>query len=149
MLVLIPVRRPFPDVADHVVEAVAIGIVGTDRRRTFVAVGRRIAPREFTLPRVGHVPIVGEELVAPCVVDTVESTTRGKFPLGFCWQLFTVPLRKRFSVRERDVHDRMVLSAVDRGAGSLGMTPLRVAHELPPIADVAAIDGALWLHEDE
>src|SRR6185503_3876514 len=149
MLGLIPVRRPFPDVADHVVEAVAVGIVGTDRRRALVAVARGIAPREFTLPRVGHVPIVGKEFVAPCVVHTIKSATRGKFPLGFGWQRFPFPLRKRLGIRERDVHDGMVVSRVDRTAGSLRMTPLRATHELPPVADIGAIDWSLWLHEYE
>src|SRR5688572_33415899 len=64
----IPVRRPFPDVADHVVETVAVRVVRTDGRRALIAVARHVAPRKFTLPGVRHVPIVREKLVTPRVV---------------------------------------------------------------------------------
>src|SRR5688572_24547076 len=58
---LIPVRRPFPHVADHVVETVAVRVVRTDGRRAVIAVARHVAPRKFALPGVRHVPIVREK----------------------------------------------------------------------------------------
>src|SRR5262249_19813651 len=48
----IPIGRPFPHVADHVVHAVAIGRERCDRRGAFVAVPREILVWEVTLPGV-------------------------------------------------------------------------------------------------
>src|SRR5712671_6056093 len=42
MLLRIPIGRPFPDIADHVVEAVAVGRECGDRRGAFEAVGCKI-----------------------------------------------------------------------------------------------------------
>src|SRR4029453_3204942 len=121
------------------VETVAVRVVHADRRRTAVAVARRVAPREFTLPRVGHMPIAREEFVTPRVVRPIEAATRGKLPLGFRRQLLPFPPRvgppleaapprklplgfrrqllpfpprERFRVTIRDVHDGMVLLSV-------------------------------------
>src|SRR6267142_1465418 len=49
MLLRIPIGRPFPDVADHVVQAVSVGWKCGDGRRAFEAVGRKILVREITL----------------------------------------------------------------------------------------------------
>jgi hypothetical protein len=64
-VLLIPVARPFPDVADHVVKSVAIRCKVSDRRRVFEAVLSQILPGEFALPRVGHVLAVGRKSVTP------------------------------------------------------------------------------------
>src|SRR4030095_11416396 len=36
---LVPIRGPFPDVADHVVEPISVGWKRTDRRRPLKAIG--------------------------------------------------------------------------------------------------------------
>src|SRR6266849_5955644 len=48
MLLRIPIGRPFPDIADHVVQAVAVGRKCGDGRGAFEAVGRKILVREIT-----------------------------------------------------------------------------------------------------
>src|SRR5215469_6731576 len=47
-----PVRGPLPDVADHVVQAVAIGRISGDRRRARVAVLAGVLRGEIPLPGV-------------------------------------------------------------------------------------------------
>src|SRR5215470_10759638 len=55
MLRLVPVARPLPGVADHIVEAVAVGRECAHRRRSREAVASEILPGEFALPIIRHV----------------------------------------------------------------------------------------------
>ena len=64
-VVLVPVGGPLPDVAGHVVEAVAVGRKRADRRRPLVAVLEQVLPGELALPGVGHRLAARRELVAP------------------------------------------------------------------------------------
>src|SRR5215207_10432081 len=68
VLLRVPVGRPFPDIADHVVDAMAVRRERSDRRRALEAVAVRVLPRKLTLPGVGHVTAVRRQLVAPCVI---------------------------------------------------------------------------------
>src|SRR5215472_804898 len=77
---LVPVRGPLPDIADHVVEAVAVGWKGPHRRRAMVAVTTEILPREFALPGVRHQLSVRLQIVAPGIFSAVEAAARGEFP---------------------------------------------------------------------
>src|SRR5262245_52584388 len=52
-VLLIPVGRPLPDVAGHVVKAVAVRRKGADRRRALITVGQQVHYREFALPGIG------------------------------------------------------------------------------------------------
>src|SRR5262245_22462683 len=65
MLWLIPVRGPFPDIADHVVEPIAVRWKRSDRRGACIAVPRHALPRKLPLPGVGHMAIAWQELVSP------------------------------------------------------------------------------------
>src|SRR5512132_2943978 len=57
---LVPVGGPLPDVADHVVQAVAVGRVAAHRGRPCVAVQLQVLDRELALPGVGcHGPTMG------------------------------------------------------------------------------------------
>src|SRR5215510_11051761 len=51
-----PVGGPFPHVADHVADAVAVRWKRGYRRGALVAVDREVLLRERALPSVGHVP---------------------------------------------------------------------------------------------
>src|SRR5262249_35091303 len=61
----IPIRGPFPHVADHIVEAVAVRRKGGDRRRALEPVEREVLVREIALPGVRHLPAAWGESVAP------------------------------------------------------------------------------------
>src|SRR5215475_15200735 len=49
----IPVACPFPNIADQVIEAVAIRWECSRRRGSLKTIGAKILPREFALPSVG------------------------------------------------------------------------------------------------
>src|SRR4051812_27921718 len=61
----IPVGGPFPDIADHVVQAVPVRRVFSDRRGALKTVRPEILQREIALPSVGYVAAGGRELVPP------------------------------------------------------------------------------------
>src|SRR5258708_3431760 len=82
MLLRIPISRPFPDIADHVVQAVAVGGKSGDGRRAFEAIGCKILVREIALPGVCHVLATRRLLVAPGEFRAVQSAACGKFPFG-------------------------------------------------------------------
>src|SRR6266702_1260113 len=63
VLLRIPIGRPFPDIADHVVQAVTVCRKCGDGRGAFEAISRKILVREITLPSVCHMPAAGELLV--------------------------------------------------------------------------------------
>src|SRR5580692_4371111 len=81
MLSRVPVRRPLPGVADHVVEAVAVGRKGGDRRGTCVAVGTRILVRKLALPGISHVLLLQQELLAPRELRAFQAASGGILPL--------------------------------------------------------------------
>src|SRR5690349_10954104 len=60
----IPVRGPFPNIADHVVEAKTIGRERTNRRSASKSVVR-LAPGKIALPGVCHQASLRLHLVAP------------------------------------------------------------------------------------
>src|SRR4029453_4837810 len=61
----IEVGRPLPDVAGHVVEAIAVRRERRDRRRPLEAIFERVLPGELALPGVRHHPATRRELVPP------------------------------------------------------------------------------------
>src|SRR5262245_5063657 len=68
----VPVGGPLPDIADHVVDAVAVRPERTHRRRALVTVLVEVLAGKFTLPRIGHVHAAGREIIAPGVFGAVE-----------------------------------------------------------------------------
>ena len=98
---VIPVRRPLPHVADHVVEPVA---VGRECARPATSVRSRpaqVLPRKLALPRVGHLALVAEELVAPRIRGAVQSAARGELPLRLRRQRLAFPAGERLGIAVR------------------------------------------------
>src|SRR6266571_6920257 len=54
MMLLVPVRRPFPHIARHVIQTIAIGREGAHGRRPLKAIGEQVLPGKLSLPGVGH-----------------------------------------------------------------------------------------------
>src|SRR5262249_10847500 len=76
----IPVARPLPDVADHVVEAVTVRLEAADRRGPGVAVLVRIVDGEDALPGIGDRLALRIERARPIVL-AVATAACGEFPL--------------------------------------------------------------------
>ena len=104
---LIPVRRPFPDIAGHVIESVAVRGKAPDRRGAFKAVFFQILPGEFTLPRIGHVFPVGRQCITPYELRSRQPASSRKLPLRLRRQLFADPLGVCFHVLIRDMDNGM------------------------------------------
>src|ERR1700740_858745 len=93
-----PIGGPFPDVADHVVDAVAVRRKRLHRRGAREAVGAQILVRKIALPGIGHVLATRRELVAPGELGAVEAAARGEFPFGLGRQFLAGPLGVGFGV---------------------------------------------------
>src|SRR5258705_11059792 len=104
-----PVGRPLPDIADHVVKAVTVRRERAHRRSALVAIGVVVVPRKIALPGVSQVHAARREFVAPCELGTVETAARREFPFGFGWQILAGPPRIGECVSERQVHDGMII----------------------------------------
>src|SRR5262249_30915004 len=86
-----PVVRPLPDVAGHVVEAVAVRRIGLDRRGALVAVEQQVLPGELALPGIGHHAALRRELLAPREGRAVQATAGRVLPLGLARQRLAGP----------------------------------------------------------
>src|SRR5437773_387791 len=73
VLLRIPIGRPFPDIPDHVVDAVAVRRKGRDRRSALETVSGEVHVREITLPGIRHVLATRRLLVAPSEFRAVKS----------------------------------------------------------------------------
>src|SRR4030095_13857029 len=105
----VPVGGPLPDVADRVVEPVAVGREGPDRRGALETVFDQIAPGEFALPRVGHEFPARKELLAPGERGPIQSASGRELPLGFRWKLLPLPRSVGFGVGVGHADYRIVL----------------------------------------
>src|SRR5437868_10634035 len=81
MSLRIPIDCPFPDIADHVVQAVAVGRECGDGRRALEAICRKILMREITLPGVRHVLATRREFITPGEFRAAKSAACSEFPL--------------------------------------------------------------------
>src|SRR5215831_587465 len=124
MLRCIPVGCPLPDVADHVVKAVAVGWKCRDRRGALVAVKPQVLVRKCSLPSVRHVAAAGRELVAPSEFRAIETAARGKLPLRLSRQILVGPLCIGERIAIGDMHNRMVAEPGDRAAPTVRPPPL-------------------------
>src|SRR5689334_24184115 len=79
-VLLVPVRRPFPNIAGHVVQPVTVGRKAAHRRRSFETIEFKILPWEFPLPGVRHLLLAGSKFIPPNELRTIQSAARGEFP---------------------------------------------------------------------
>src|SRR5262249_51744886 len=88
----IPIARPFPDIADHVAEAVTVGLEAANRRRPGVAVLIGVVDGKDALPGVGDRLAFAIEGTRPIVL-AVATAARGEFPLRLGRELAPAPAR--------------------------------------------------------
>src|SRR5262245_2323088 len=139
-MLLVPVGSPFPHVARHVIETVAVCWEGADRRGPLKPVAQQILPGKLALPGVRHQLTAGSKLVSPSELRALQASTRGELPLGFGRQLFPCPLRIGFSILKSDVHHWVVGASFERAGRSLRVTPISAGYVAPPVVVVPEID---------
>src|SRR5262249_5174032 len=125
----IEVRGPLPNIADHVVEAIAVWGIGADRRGPLIAVFKQVLPREFALPGVRHRLAIWLEHVTPGELRAVEPTARGELPFGLSGKLLAGPSRVSHCVVIGDVYDRMIVEPFDRATGPVRVAPVSVKNK--------------------
>src|SRR5262249_53317361 len=130
---LVPIGGPFPDVADHVVKAVAVRRKRRDRRGALVAVERQVLAWERALPRVRHLLAARRKLVSPGELGAVEPPAGRELPLGLRGQFFAGPFGVGLGVAMRDMYDRMVVETADRSARPVRAAPVGAALKPPAI----------------
>ena len=105
-------------------------------------------PREPPVPVVGA-PLAGPFGFAPPGVGRPSDTAaRGVLPLRLGGQGQSGPDGVRLGVLVGDVHDRVVLAAVEIAARSLRAPPARAGRPPPPLAEVPQVDRPGRAHED-
>src|SRR6266480_3088718 len=80
MPLLVPVRRPFPHIARHVIQPIAIRWEGAHGRRPFIAICHQVLPGELPLPGVGHQLATRSEFIPPGIDGTLYSPACSTFP---------------------------------------------------------------------
>src|SRR5262249_57806045 len=118
-----PVRRAFPTIADHVVQAVPVGGERADRRGSLIPVIAGVQDGELALPGIGHPFAAGVELVSPGELGAVQPAAGGQLPLGFGGDGLTRPVRVRGDVRPADMHPRLAWLVPTRPPGPLWVRP--------------------------
>src|SRR3954469_7961237 len=129
---IVRARRPFPDVADHVEQAVAVGRKRVNRRGALVSVLVQVLVREVALPGIGQKPSFGIGGIAPWIGLAFKTAAGGELPFRFGRQLLAAPRRIGERVLMGDMHDRMIIAAGDRAVRSFWMPPVRAGLVLPP-----------------
>jgi hypothetical protein len=142
VLCRVPVSRPFPDITDHVVNAIAVWRERGHGRRSLEAVVVQILSRKFALPRIGLVPAAGREFVTPGILSVFQTAPCGELPFRLGRQILASPACVGKRVSERDVYNRMVVEMVDVALWPIGMPPVGALEEGPPFSPVAQIDLA-------
>src|SRR5690242_331588 len=143
----IPVTRPFPHIANDVVDAIAVRWEGIDGTCPFVTIFAQILIGKTALPGVGHELAVRQEFVAPGVNGVLEPTARGVLPFGFGRNLLPRPCGVGLDIGIRHMHHRMIVETVEGAIRTLWMAPVRAEEERPPIRDVTQVDSMVRLCE--
>src|ERR1700676_4129853 len=99
-----PVTSPFPHVARHVIQTVAVRRERSDRGSPLIAVLEQVLPGKLSLPTVGHRLAAGRMLIAPRIFLSIKSATSSKLPLRFGRKFFSCPACIGFGVLISNVH---------------------------------------------
>ncbi len=144
-----PVAAPLPDVAGHVVQAVAVGRERLHRRRALVSIFRRIFIREVALEVVALRMVFVERFVAPDVLLAFQAAARRALPLGLGRQAFAGPFGIGDGVVPGNLYDGVVVPAVDGAARSFRVAPVGPGLPLPPLMHVVQRHRMVRRRENE
>ena len=108
MMLLVPVRRPFPHITRHVIQPIAIRREGAHGRRPLIAISHQVLPGKLSLLGVGHHLTSRSVFIPPGIHGTLYSPACSAFPLRLGRQLFACPCCIRQDIFIGDMHHRMV-----------------------------------------
>src|SRR5262245_40491418 len=136
----IPIARPLPHIANHVIEPIAVRLEASDGGGAGVSVLLSVDYGEDPLPGVGDRFAVGVEGAAP-VVLAIATATRGIFPLCLGGETAPQPAGVCQRVLVGNMRHRMVFAALDRAVGPLGMSPVGTGNVVKPLRHPATALG--------
>ncbi len=129
----IPIAAPLPDVARHVVEAVAVCGKRFHRSDSSKSIFAGVLHRKLSLVGICHELPAGLELIAPCIELAAQPAARGVLPLGFRRQPLARPFCISESVGVGDVYDGIVFPALDVALWTFRVPPVRAFDITPPL----------------
>src|SRR3954452_15292497 len=113
----IPVARPLPHIADHVVEPVAVRLEATNRRGSGMTVLIAVVYRKETLPGICDRLALGIVSVR-IIVLTVAAAARGELPLCFGRNFASTPMRIGKRILVGNMYNGVIFPARYRAAGA-------------------------------
>lgn len=105
----VPIGRPFPDISNHIVDAITIRRKRFDRRGALITIELQVLARKIALPRVSHLSAFRRQLIAPRELRAIEAASRSELPFGLSRQLFAGPLCVSFGITISNVYDGMIV----------------------------------------
>src|SRR6266699_3962272 len=108
----IPIGAPLPDVACHIIKAVAVMRERGHWRGSSETVFQGVLCREAALPDVGLPFAAGLLVLAPNVGLSLQAAARGEFPFRFGWQPLALPVAISYSIVPGHVDDWMLFAAL-------------------------------------
>lgn len=102
------IRRPLPDIADHVVQTETVGRITADWACPIVAFRFQAIGRKNSLPRVGHSPTTGCQFFTPCEFSVDETASCCKLPFRLGWQFQASPIRVCHGIALGDMDHRVI-----------------------------------------
>ena len=133
----LPVGCPFPEIADHVEEAIAIWTETLYRRGALKIILCKILPRKLTLPCVSHVTAIGREFVAP--IRCRQGRRARRTPILLQLVSPCPPISRKLRHRGTRCGNAMIMEPGDRTPKSKGPAPIGAEFELPPVRQVGKV----------
>lgn len=143
------IRGPLPHIADHVVEAVAVRRVKSDRRCSRETIVHRILDRKTSLPSIGHVISARRKLAAPGKFSPIEAAAGRQLPLGLGREVLAGPFGIGLCVAVSDMDDRMIQNRSDAALAPERVPPVGTQREYPPLRYIRSLQRSLRGCEDE
>src|SRR4029077_269291 len=118
----VPIGRPLPGIARHLMQPEAVGRIGANRGRR--PVPRVVLPGKVAVPKVRLAIARRLRLVTPDELRALETAACRALPLGLVWQRLTSPGGIGLGVLAGHVDDRMI---------SDSLPPTRARRPCPPL----------------
>src|SRR5690606_2895880 len=136
---MIPVAAPFPYIACHVVEAIAIRRERCNWSSLYETILLCILVREDSFPTVGLCFVCVHVFISPGVDVTCETSSCSPFPFGFGGQSLACPFAVGHRIEPAHVHDGMIHPVFNAASRSFWMAPVGTCNPAPPFVVIVQI----------
>lgn len=127
-----PIGTPLPRITGNRIDSKPIRRERIYRASPGIAIFSSIVIWELALPDIAAMFSVRPQLIAPRIEFLLQASARGIFPLGFCRQTLSRPLRKRDRIAPGNMNYRMILTSQQIRPRPFRSIPLGAAYFAPP-----------------